>query len=73
MTGDIQSIQGETVTGQTSGCTAVVTEWNPDGNLLLLEDVSGDFSQGEILQTSDSGVSVTVEFTRRRNSIIHSG
>ena len=46
--GDIQSIQGETMSQTWLYCCSG-NEWNPD-RIWLVEDVSGDFSQGEILR-----------------------
>jgi len=47
---------GKTVTGVTSGVTAVVTGWNIANGQLLLNYVSGTFSSGEVLRQSNPTV-----------------
>ena len=57
---------GETVTGQTSGATGVVLEWNPVafgqlGSELVLGQITGTFADGEDIVGSVSTEEITVD------------
>jgi len=59
-------ILGELVTGQTSGATGIVLEWNPVtapalGSELVLGQITGTFSDGEDVEGNTSTVEITVD------------
>ena len=59
-------ILGELVTGQTSGATGVVLEWNPVavatlGSELVLGQITGTFLDGEDVEGNTSTVEITVD------------
>lgn len=49
-------IQGETVTGGTTGTTAEVSFWDRDNHTLTLINRNGNFTPGETITGSESGV-----------------
>lgn len=49
-------IQGETVTGGTTGTTAEVSYWDRDNHKLTLINRNGNFTPGETITGSESGV-----------------
>jgi len=49
-------IQGETVTGGTTGTTAEVSFWDRDNHKLTLINRNGNFTPGETITGSESGV-----------------
>ena len=53
----------ETVTGDTSGATGIVLEYNADLHYLILGQVEGTFQDGETITGSDSGATATVSGT----------
>ena len=50
---------GETVTGGTSGSTAMVAEWSSESRNLIVYDASASFSDGESISGGSSGASWT--------------
>lgn len=57
-------VVGETVEGQTSGVTGIVSVWTPvasgsSGSVLTVTNASGTFSAGEVITGGDSGFSIT--------------
>ena len=57
-------IVGRTVTGSTSGATAIVTNWNSGTNTITVNYVSKEFTDGETLTQSGSpSVTATYEST----------
>jgi len=54
---------GKTVTGATSGATAIVTNWNSGTGILTVNYVSKQFTNGETLSQSSPSVSGTVDGT----------
>jgi len=64
VTGETGTFQAwETVTGQTSGATAIVLEYDPDRHYLILGQVEGTFQDGETIVGDTSGASATVSGT----------
>lgn len=63
---------GKTVTGVTSGVTAVITGWNLGTGQLTLNYVSGSFTNGEVLRQSNPTVD-SVILTTPASSCIHWG
>lgn len=58
-------VAGETVTGGTSGATAIVVTWTPaavgsPGSLLFVSNVTGVFEDGEVVTGGTSGFSITI-------------
>ncbi len=53
----------ETITGQTSGTTARVKEWDAVNNLLEISIVDGNFTNGETIIGSNSGAKFAVRKT----------
>ena len=53
----------ETVTGQTSGTTARVKEWDAVNNTLEISIVDGNFTNGETIIGSNSGAKFAVRKT----------
>lgn len=50
---------GETVTGQSSGATGIVSSWDARNRLLYLSGVSGTFNDSEVVEGASSGTTAT--------------
>ena len=55
----------ETITGQTSGATARVKEWDAVNNTLEISGISSNFSNGETIIGSNSGAKFAVRKTNK--------
>jgi len=64
VTGESGTFQDwETITGGTSGATAIVLEYDADSHYLILGQVEGTFQDGETITGSTSGATATVNGT----------
>ena len=58
-------IFNEIITGQTSGVTARVKEWDSTTNLLEISIVDGTFTPGEVIVGSESGAKYAMSFQNK--------
>ena len=55
----------ETITGQTSGATARVKEWDAVNNTLEISGISSNFSAGEEIIGTNSGARYAIRLTNK--------
>ena len=62
-------IDTETVTGSSSGITAIVKSWNASTNELNISNVTGDFVVGETITGSESGATYQLRVINEYNTV----
>ena len=62
-------IDTETVTGSSSGITAIVKSWNASTNQLNISNVTGDFVVGETITGSESGATYQLRVINEYNTV----
>ena len=62
-------ILNETVTGGTSGTTAIMKTWNAISGQMTISNITGNFVDGEIITGSESGAVYQLKSTQEYNTV----
>ena len=62
-------IDTETITGSSSGTTAIVRSWNASTNQLNISNLTGDFIVGEAIIGSESGATYQLRIVNEYNTV----
>jgi len=69
MLGEGTFIDNETVTGSSSGITAIVKTWNAVSGELVISNSTGDFVMGENIEGAESGAVYQLKIEETDNTV----